>query len=615
MRKYNYIWSLGIACMLFISCKKDFLERPPLTDYVDGGLFWRGEDDIRMFATGFYANYFNGYNTSYTADYTPVRGYTFNDDLTGKNVQSNFESNVPSSRGSTSEGAAWLTQYAGPTWDFAWVRKANIFLDRLDKIAKPRITNEAYLHWSAVARFFRGYEYSRLVSVFGDVPYYGRVVNESELDTLYKDRDSRGFVMDKVYDDFQYVLANMRQNDGTQNLNKYMAAAFISRFMLFEGTYEHYHGLDAGRAKKYLELAVQAAEIVMNSNKYSFGSDFKSLFSSENLAGNPEVILYRSYDASLQITHSIGSYSNGTETVGVDGNLVLAKSFIVNDGNVWENSSNPGASDFSIANLAKTRDPRFEATFIDNPNGNATTLLYEDKFASRDAITYIGKTYPPEWGSNTNTSDAPVIRLGEVVLNWIEAKAVLAQYFGGVPVTQDDLNRSINAIRNRPLDAAAMAKGVQKTAPLMLSALPNDPVRDADVPQLIWEIRRERRMEFAFENFRLLDLKRWDKLQYMDFSTNPDYFLGPWINLPVEFPSALTSSAVTKKNVRVKKSDGTIITYNGTNASSMVGFWMVDNASNRNAFGDQNYLSPVGLQQINEYKDKGYTLTQTPGWQ
>jgi hypothetical protein len=623
MRKYNYIYGLGIACLLFISCNKDFLDRPPLTSYVDAdGQYWRNEDDIRMFATGFYANYFNGYNTSFTADYAPVRGYAFNDDVTGKNVQSNFESSVPSSRGSSQENQTntitpwpWMSEYAGPTWDFAWVRKANIFIDRLNNVAKPNITDEAFLHWTAVARFFRGYEYSRLVSVFGDVPYFGRVVQENELDTLYKDRDSRGLVMDKVYDDFQYALANMRVNDGTQNLNKYIAAAFISRFMLFEGTYEHYHGLDPARAQKYLELAVQAAEVVMNSNKYSFGSDFKSLFSSQSLAGNPEVLLYRAYDASLQITHCIGSYSNGTETVGVDGNLVLAKSFIMNDGNVWENSSNPDAADFSIGNFVKTRDPRFEASFIDKPNGSATTLLYEYKFASRDAITFIGKTYPPEWGSNTNTSDAPIIRLGEIVLNWLEAKAVLAQSFGGAPITQDDLDKSINAIRNRPIDAAATAKGVQKTAPLMLSALPDDPERDADVPQLIWEIRRERRMEFAFENFRLLDLKRWNKLQYMDFSTNPDYFLGLWVNLPVEFPSALTPAAATKGNVKVKKTDGTIVTYNGTNASDMIGFWVVDNASNRNAFGDQNYLSPVGQQQINEYKDKGYTLTQTEGWQ
>lgn len=615
MRKYNYIWSLGIACMLFISCNKDFLDRPPITDYVDGeGLFWRGEDDIRMFATGFYTNYFVGFNTSYTEDYAPVRGYTFNDDLTGKNVQTNFESSVPSSRGSTSENAAWMAQYAGPTWDFAWVRKANIFIDRLQTLAKPNITDEAFRHWTAVARFFRGYEYSRLVSVFGDVPYFGRVVNETELDTLYKDRDSRGLVMDKVYDDFQYALANMRNDDGAQNLNKYIAASLISRLMLFEGTYEHYHNLDNDRSKKYLELAVQAAEVVMNSNKYSFGSDFKSLFSSQSLSGNPEVILYRTYDASLNITHAIGSYSNGTEVVGVDPNLVLIKSFIMNDGNVWENSSNPGAGDFSIGNLAKTRDPRFEASFIDKPNANSATLLYGYKFASREAITYIGKTYPPEWGSNTNTSDAPIIRLGEVVLNWIEAKAVLAENFGGAAITQADLDKSINAIRNRPLDADAIAKGVQKTAPLMINAIPNDPEKDGDVSRLMWEIRRERRMEFVFENFRLLDLKRWKKLNYMDFSTDPDYLLGPWVNLPVEYPSTLTPAAATKGNVKVKKADNTIVTYNGSNSSDMVGFWVVENGTNRNSFDDKNYLSPVGQAQINEYKDKGYTLTQTPGW-
>jgi hypothetical protein len=615
MKIYKYICGFGIACMLFTSCKKDFLDRPPLTSYVDAdGQYWRNEDDIRMYANGFYTNYFNGYNTSFTADYTPVRGYTFNDDLTGKNVQSNFESSVPSSRGSTSEAAAWMSQYAGPTWDFAWVRKANIFIDRLDNIAKANITDEAYRHWSAVARFFRGYEYSRLVSVFGDVPYYGRVVQETELDSLYKDRDSRGDVMDKVYDDFKFVLDNIRDDDGALFLNKTIAAAFISRFMLFEGTYEHYHSLDAARAKKYLEFAVEAANVVTSSGKYNFGSDFKALFSSENLAGNPEVLLYRKYDAALSITHCIGSYSNGTEVVGVDPNLVLAKSFIMNDGNVWEHSSEPGADDFSIANLAKTRDPRFEASFIDNANPASATLLYGYKFASREAITYIGKTYPAAWGSNTNTSDAPVMRLGEVVLNWIEAKAVLAQYYGGPAVTQVDLDQSINAIRSRPLDADAIAKGVQKTAPLTLSSLPDDPARDADVPALIWEIRRERRMEFVFEGFRLLDLKRWKKLQYMDFSTNPDYFLGPWVNLPVELPTALTDAAATKGNVKVKKADGTIVTYDGTNAADMVGFWVVENAANRDGFSDKNYVSPVGQTQVEEYQDKGYTLSQTEGW-
>jgi starch-binding outer membrane protein, SusD/RagB family len=612
MKHLKYLYSL-LAFIFLLSCKKEVLDRPPLDKIIDSDNgFWRNEDDIRLYANAYYPNYFNGYNTSFTVDYTPVRGYTFNDDLTGKNVQSSFESSVPTSRGSTSEAAEWMLTYAGPTWDFAWVRKSNILIDRLNTVAKPNITEEAYKHWMAVARFFRGFEYSRLVSVFGDVPYFDKVVENTDLATLYKDRDNRGVVMDKVYDDFKYVLESMRDNDGTQYLNKYIAAGFISRFMLFEGTFQYYHGLDATRAKKYLEFAVDAAAIVINSNKYNFSRDFKSIFSSESLAGHPEVLLYRAYDAALAITHAIGSYQNGTEVVGVDANLVLIKSFLANDGKTWQNSVVPNASSFAIADLVKTRDPRFEASFIDKVNNASATLLYGYKFASREAITYIGRAYPPAWGSNTNTSDAPVMRLAEVVLNWIEAKAVLAQYMGGPAVTQADLDKSVNAIRNRPLDAAAIAKGVVKTAPLLLAALPVDPTKDADVPDLIWEIRRERRMEFVFEHTRLLDLKRWKKLSNMDFSTNPDYFLGPWVNVQAEIPSYLTTANINK--VRVKKADGTIVTWNGSNASSMIGFWMVENAQNRNAFTNKSYLSPVGQSQIIQYEEKGFKLTQTTGW-
>lgn len=610
--KYVYSFYCLLACLFFLSCNKEVLDRPPLTEVIDGPNFWRNEDDVRLFANAFYTNYFNGYSNAFGVDYTPVRGYVFSDDLTGKNVQINFESSVPTTRGSVLETVAWLGTYAGPTWSFAWVRKSNILLDRLENVVQPKISEDAFKHWTAVAKFFRGYEYSRLVSVFGNVPYFDKELLNTDLATLYKDRDDRGFVMDKVYDDFKYVLANIRENDGTQYLNKFIAAAFISRFMLFEGTYQHYHGLDAARAKKYLEFAVEAAEIVMNSNKFNFTRDFKSIFSSESLAGHPEVLLYRAYDAALSVTHSIGSYQNGTEVVGVDPNLVLIKSFIVNDGNVYQNSPVTNAQSFAIADLVKTRDPRFEASFIDRPLASSATLLYGYKFASREAITFIGKSYPPAWGSSTNTSDAPVIRLAEVVLNWIEAKAVLAQYFGGAAVIQGDLDRSINAIRNRPLDAAAIAKGVKKTSPLLLAVLPVDIARDADVPELIWEIRRERRMEFVFEHTRLLDLKRWKKLSNMDFTTNPDYFFGPWVNVQTEIPSYLTPANVGK--VRVRKEDGTIVTYNGTNASDMVGYWMIENVQHRQPFTDRSYLSPVGQAQIVQYEENGYKLTQTTGW-
>lgn len=581
-----------------------------MTQPVDDN-FWRNETDIDLFANGFYTNYFVGYNSAWGVDYTPVRGYTFSDDLTGRNVQSHFESSVPSSRGSASEGAAWLTQYAGPTWNFAWVRKANIFIDRLQNVAQPNLSPEAFNHWMAVARFFRGFEYSRLVSVFGDVPYYDHVVLDDAWDELFKDRDDRGVVMDAVYNDFKFVMENMRADDGEQKLNKYIAAAFISRFMLFEGTFQHYHGLDATRAQKYLEFAVESAAFAM-SGPYSFTSDFKSLFASEDLAGNPEVMMWRTYDAGLGITHHIGSYNNGTEGQPVGANLDMIKSFICTDGDVWQSSSVADASSFSIADLAVTRDPRFEATFFERPLPASASLFYTFKFASREAMTYIGQGYPPEWGSNTNTNDAPVMRLAEPVLNWIEAKAVLAEHFGGAAVTQADIDASINAIRSRPLDEVAIAKGVTKTAPMQLASLPNDPDRDADVSPLMWEIRRERRMEFFFEHSRLLDIKRWKKIEYMDFSQDADRFLGPWVDVQQEVPAYIQESYVDV--LQVKKEDGTVVTYNGNNAADMVGYFVIQNASNRNEFGDEVYLSPVGQSQIVEYMEKGYTLTQTKGW-
>ena len=98
-------------------------------------------------------------------------------------------------------------------------------------------------------------------------------------------------------------------------------------------------------------------------------------------------------------------------------------------------------------------------------------------------------------------------------------------------VTQDDIDVSINAIRNRPLDAGQEALGVKKTAAMQLADLADDPDRDADVPQLLWEIRRERRMEFAFEQGRIIDLRRWHKLNYMDTTENPDLLFGAYVDI------------------------------------------------------------------------------------
>ena len=241
-------------------------------------------------------------------------------------------------------------------------------------------------------------------------------------------------------------------------------------------------------------------------------------------------------------------------------------------------------------------------------------MIYCYKFASYEAIHHYmttGGDQLPEWKGIYNTNDCPIMRLGEIVLNWIEAKAELAQSYGGPAITQDDLDRSINAIRNRPLSADAAAAGVQKTAALQIGSVPVDPKKDADVPALIWEIRRERRMEMLHEGNRIKDLLRWYKLDYMDYDMDPDKYLGPWVNFPVEEPQFMND----RLNVLcVQHADGTVVKYNGTNASEMVGFYCIRNASNRETFFDRSYMAPVGQNQIDEYKMRGYKLTQTENW-
>lgn len=610
MKKYIFIL-FTIAGLGLTGCEK-FLDRPSLTT-MDDGNYWTSENNLRLFANGFYANYFTGYNATWGVDYAPLRGYYFSDDFTSSGKQSGFETQAPESRAvNTESDGYWLTTYAGPTWNFAWVRKSNLFLERIDAMKGKYLSESVYQHWSSVARFFRGYEYCRLVSVFGDIPYFDKVVKDDDLTELYKDRDNRTVVMDKVYDDFVYVLDNMRLNDGNaQYLNKYIAAAFISRFMLFEGTWQKYQSNDQARAQKFLELAVRAADLVKASGKYSFTSDYRSLFGSEDLSGNKEVILYRIYDAAIGVTHHVASYSNTTESQEPAPNLSLAKAFVCYDGLPYKLSAIPNAANLDIKTMVATRDPRFEATFWDAPKKESATLLYADKFIDRVGPTFYGKTYPSQYSSNTNTNDAPVIRYAEVMLNWVEAKAELAT-MGGTAVTQGDIDASINAIRTRPLDATAIAKGVKKTAALSLASLPIDPDSDPDVPQLIWEIRRERRMEFVFEYSRLMDIKRWKKLSYMDGSVKPDNLLGLWINFQTEFPEWLIPAKVNK--LKVQQADGTVVAYTGTNAASMVGYYIPENSSNRDPFTDRAYLAPVGNTQINQYKDKGYALTQTPGW-
>ena len=619
MKKHILLALFSVAA--FTTACDDVLERPQLEKPIDGN-FWRNEMDVRLHANSYYPNFFVGYNSGWsTAWAIGTNGsFGFNDDVAQAGKQTLFENTVPENRGSISTSPAILTQYAGANWNFAWVRNLNVFQNRLQTKAKANLSPEAFDHWWGVTQFLKGYEYCRLVHTFGDVPWFEAELKDTDREQMFKNRDSREFVMDKVYDLFDEALQKIRLNDGPNVLNRYIAAGFISRCMLFEGTWQKYHNNNQELAKKYLKQAVAAADIVRNSHQFEVSGDFRSLFCSQDLKGHKEILMYRHYMADKSVTHMQASYANGYENQGNAANLALAKSFICQNGKVFDGSD----EQLTLDEMVRTRDSRFEATFADKPKIEAATLLYIWKFCPREAWAMEHPEQTAIYGSNTNTNDAPVMRYSEVLLNWIEAKAELAT-LGEVAVTQPEIDESINALRDRPLATEAVQKGVKKTEHLKLSDVTADfdPARDKgnvvagdyEVAPLIWEIRRERRMEMVYEEHRLLDLKRWKKLHYMDNEKYPDTMRGLWIDMQEDYPALLEADKDGKYAKRqVINAAGQLITYDGSNAAAMVGFYVPLNAAPRDPFTDRSYCSPVGNQQINDYKDRGFTLSQTKGW-
>ena len=624
--KSKLIIFISAILVLFSSCE-NLLDRPQLTS-IDDDNFWRSESDLALYCKEYYTNYFVGYGLAFGGSYQsqmPMTGFLTNDDIMINSTQRELEVTIPASRGGTVLSGDFIESYTGPNWNFAWVRKTNIMIERIHS-RMGFLSTEAKNHWLGSARFFRAIEYASLVRVYGDVPFFNKEVPYSDLDENYKARTPRNEVMDSVYNDLKFAFDNIRIGAASkkQELNRYIVAAYICRLMLCEGTWQKYYYNNQERARKFLEFAIEAGNYVISSGNYTINTDYRTLFGGDKLGDDRECLMYRVYSPTstpgTAALHCVGTYCNMRETMTACANLSFIKAFLCQDGEPYQSSSLANADKFDVANLIATRDPRFEAIFWNKPTIQRATSsgLYTCKFISREGAD-IGSTtgeLPLKFSGSSNDNDAPVMRYAEVLLNWIEAKAEFAT-LGGTAVTQGDINASINVIRDRPLAPEAIAKGIQKTAHLDLASIPNDPNRDSDISPLIWEIRRERRIEMFWEYSRLVDLRRWKKLEYMDDTQNPDLLMGVWIDFPAELPTELI--AVRENIMAVVDAGGNKIIYDGTNAAQMVGHYSPTTVRNRlrqflNISGVNPYLAPVGINQIADYATRGYELKQTEGW-
>src|SRR5690606_6965604 len=185
-------------------------------------------------------------------------------------------------------------------WDWDRLRDINFFLEHYKQVDNP----DAQKHYGGIARFFRAYFYFDKVAQFGDVPWYGKVLEAGDQE-LYKARDSRALVMDSIMADIDYAIANIPEEKELNRVTKYTALLLKARIALFEGTFRKYHGISGG--EEFLKQAAITAEDLISSGAYSLytvgGPEeaYRGLFSRNNQDA-VETILARDFNQELE-TH------------------------------------------------------------------------------------------------------------------------------------------------------------------------------------------------------------------------------------------------------------------------------------------------------------------------
>lgn len=487
-----------LAVLSLTSCLN--LDKFPL-DSMSPDTFFSSEEELQAFSNKFYTmlpatSLYTDNADTYTQNKLP-------DEISGLRI-------VPASGGG---------------WSWGDLRDVNTLLEYSVNCKDE----EVRVKYDALARFFRAYFYFDKVKRFGDVPWYDKQLASDDPD-LYKPRDSREYVMQKMIEDIDYAIENLGSGKDLYRITKWSALALKSRFCLFEGTFRKCHGieLDGHDWRWYLEQAAAAAEQLIDESGYSLytadGPDksYMNLFASEN-AIQTEVILARDYNQALGVFHNSNYFSIG-QTNGQPGmTRKLVASYLMADGTRF--TDKPGWETMQFAEECKDRDPRL-AQSIRTPGymriGGSTTLLpdFSGSVTGYQQIKYVTGTDCDSY--NISYNDLIIFRMGEVYLNFAEALAELGT------LTQEDLDKSINRLRSRAgMPDMNKDEANANPDPYLMSPETGYPGVEGPDMGVILEIRRERTVELAQEGFRYYDIVRWKEGQAFNRQFYGMYFPGP----------------------------------------------------------------------------------------
>ena len=596
MKIYKLILSGILSAALFSSCNDDFLDTNPDADRSETN-FWNSKSDFELYVNTLYPKYLAGFGTGFQAENVDPKGINeaqlvYGDIITDNAVTTNY------SRVTNNDYISYLTDASGKGgWNWENLRHINYFLNNYKKTPLAETEYAVYL---GEINFFKAVEYFEKVKLFGDVPWLTKDL-QTNSEELFAKRNPREEVIDSVLMVLDKAIAMLPDNaNNSGRINKDMAVFLKSRIGLYEGTYRKYHkGKDF---EKYLGISIAASEQLMSTKKYDIVTGdknkvYNNLFAQQTYAGNKEIVYWRGYNASLTLGSAFSRYfAQNNRNGGSSATRSLVDDYLCIDGQSI--STSPLYQGKNTLNLEfQNRDPRLPQTIAlpgqyslrtgigmtgatANPlpgikgsntaNGNLAVTGY------RWAKWFYDN--PDDWARTTNgLQAAPIFRYAEILLNYAEAKAELGQ------ISQAILDQTINILRKR-VEMPVLTMG-QEPADPRLDAIYNTYVGYAVNPTLR-EIRRERRIEMAFENTRWDDLVRWKALKLL--------------SMPVEGMKFNQSDYPTVKvgaDIVLNK-EGLILPYAQT-------------LPNGRTFNERMYLFPIPIEDLVLNKN----LVQNPGWE
>jgi hypothetical protein len=487
-----------IIAISFSACNDEFMEQIPQTNLTVEG-FFKSTNDLQSYVYGLYRD----------EQLFPRPPY---DDLSSDNVAVKtdhelFQSILTGLR----------TPQNASGWD-GWgsLRSVNVMLTNLDNVTG---TEADINHYVGIARYMRAWFYIQKVQTYSDVPWVDRPLSTDD-EALYDTQTPRAEVVQHIIEDLEFASNNIKEDLGNKTIiTKWAALALTSRFCLYEGTYRKYHselGLTSS-ANDFLQRSITASEALMNSGNFSISGygttdlgngmigalGYRDLFVSKSLSDNSEVILWREYD--IDKTYGMNQSDDMMDDRGrtYSLNRSLQESYLTKDGKPFSTVKDYNKKKFD--EVFVDRDPRmcemisYPGVYDEIPG---VSQFYHHTTPYRggyDQVKYFPRTATREWKGNRDGlgqfNAILMYRLGEILLNYAEAKAELGQW------SADVANRTVNILRDRVSMPHFDAE--REYDATLQSLYPN--ITD----KTILALRRERRVELAGEGFRYQDVQRW----------------------------------------------------------------------------------------------------------